>query len=113
MFLLTINSWLPTVDWTVVSCYLPAWGILPIEVEPVKVVLLDEADHVVHELPPGRRIVDQPAVLVALGVVPAADGDRHLDAVPLQGSYFQIKFCKKKIVHLKYFFQTTFHVDKS
>ena len=33
------------------------------------------------ELSPGCWVVDQPAVLVALAVVPAADGHGHLDAV--------------------------------
>jgi len=49
----------------------------------------------VDKLPSGRGVVDQPAVLVALRVVPATDGDSDLDAVLLQRRHLQVELCTK------------------
>ena len=64
--------------------YLPAAGILPVKVQPIEVVLLDELDGVLDEPGPGRRVVDQSAVLVPLAVIPASQRQGHLDAVLLE-----------------------------
>merc|ERR1719433_2125233 len=63
---------------------LPAAGVLPVKVQAVEVVLLDELDGVLNELCPGRRVVDQPAVLVSLAVIPPTQGQGHLDPVLLE-----------------------------
>jgi len=60
---------------------LPASGVFPVQVEAVKVVLQDEFDYVRGEFGSGRWVVDQSAVLVALRIIPTADGDGDLDAL--------------------------------
>ena len=47
-------------------------------------MLLDELDGVLDELCPGSRVVDQPAVLVALTVIPAPQRQGNLDPVLLE-----------------------------
>ena len=64
--------------------HLPAAGVLPVQVQTVKVVLLNELDDILNEPRPGGRAVDQPAVLVSLAVIPAAKGQGHLDAMLLK-----------------------------
>ena len=44
--------------WFWIRPYLPACGILPIEVEPIESVFLDEADDVFDEPLSGGRVVD-------------------------------------------------------
>ena len=60
--------------------HLPAAGVLPVQVQAVKVVLLNKLDHILDEPRPGGGAVDQPAVLVALAVIPAAQGQGDLSA---------------------------------
>merc|ERR1719384_1845080 len=57
---------------------LPAAGVLPVQVQTVEVVLLDEADDVLDEPGAGSRVVHQAAVLVSLAVVPTSQGEGHL-----------------------------------
>ena len=66
-------------NWRVVE-YLPTFGIFPVEIESVKSVLVDELDGGFDEALSGFRVVDEFAVLAALGIVPAAQGDQHFDA---------------------------------
>ena len=47
-------------------------------------MLLDELDGVLNELCPGRGVVDQPAVLVSLAVIPPTQGQGHFDPVLLE-----------------------------
>jgi len=89
------------------SCtvYLPAARVLPVQVKTVKIVLQDKLHNMLDELFPEKSrkkyslyikklifvvvqglvpscwVVDEPAVLVPLAVVPAADGHGHLDPV--------------------------------
>ena len=58
--------------------HLPAAGVLPVEVQAVKVVLLNERNHVLDEPGPGGRAVDQSAVLVSLAVIPAPESQGDL-----------------------------------
>jgi len=58
--------------------YLPTLGILPIKIKSIKVVLLQELYSMADELAPGLWAGDQPRVFVTLGVVPAADSEKHL-----------------------------------
>lgn len=71
--------------------HLPAFGIFPIKIKSVKVVLLNESDDIFDELLSGGRIVDQSRVLVALGVVPASDSNSDLDPARLVSSNLPIK----------------------
>ena len=54
-------------------------GVLPVQVQTVEVVLLDEADDVLDEPGAGGGVVHQAAVLVSLAVVPTSQGQGHLD----------------------------------
>ena len=58
--------------------HLPAAGVLPVQVQAVEVVLLNERDHILDEPRPGGGAVDQPAVLVSLAVIPSAQGQGDL-----------------------------------
>lgn len=68
-------------------------GVLPVEVEPVEVVLFAEVHHAVHKHPPARRVLSHGRVLHR-SFVPAADGDQSLQLrvqllqtrEPLEGS---------------------------
>ena len=62
-----------------VIAHLPAAGVLPVQVQAVKVVLLNERNHILDEPGPGGRAVDQSAVLVPLAVIPTPEsqGDLH------------------------------------
>ena len=53
-------------------------GVLPVQVQTVEVVLLDEADDMLDEPGAGGGVVHQAAVLVSLAVVPASQGQGHL-----------------------------------
>ena len=53
-------------------------GVLPVQVQTVKVVLLNKADNVLDEPGAGGGVVHQAAVLVSLAVVPASQGEGHL-----------------------------------
>ncbi len=73
---------------------LPAGRVFPVKVKTVKVVLEDEVHNMLDELGPGGGVVDQPAVLVTLGIVPPANGNGDLDALCLESSDLLIEFCK-------------------
>ena len=65
-----------------VEFYLPAHRVLPVEIQTVEVVLLDELNDIGDELPSRAGAVNQSAVLVASGIVPAAY--RHEDLLSLR-----------------------------
>ena len=73
---------------------LPASGVLPVQIEPVKVVLLNELDSMLYKPPPGLRTIHQATVLVTLAVIPASDGKSDFDSPPLQVCQLLIIFCK-------------------
>ena len=88
------EGWLVFVALLLTIC-LPARGILPVQVEPVKVVFLDELDGVLYKPPPGLWTIDQATVFVTLAVIPASDGKSHLDSPSLQVCQLLIIFCKE------------------
>ena len=55
--------------------YLPANRVLPVQVQTVELELFNELDDVGDKLGPGVGIIHQPAVLVALRVIPASNGN--------------------------------------
>ena len=59
--------------------HLPAAGVLPVQVESIKVMLLNERDHILDEPGPGGGAVDQSAVLVSLAVIPASESESDLN----------------------------------
>ena len=73
-----------------VIAHLPAAGVLPVEVQAVKVVLLNERNHVLDEPGPGGRAVDQSAVLVSLAVIPSTEGQGDLHRLHNVGLSCQI-----------------------
>ena len=73
------------------AVHLPALGVLPVQVQAVEVVGEEEADDLLHEGGPAAAAVHQPAVLVPLRVVPAADGEQHLPLLTLQCSHLLVK----------------------
>jgi hypothetical protein len=70
-------------------------GVLPVEVEPVEVVVGDELHDVCDEACARCRAVGQAAVLVAGRVVPPADGQQHLDAAGLERRHLLVELCKR------------------
>ena len=59
---------------------------------PVESVILDENDGVFNKAAPGCWIVDHGAVFTSRRVVPAAEGDKDLDAVTLESRDFTVQF---------------------
>ena len=56
----------------------------------IKVMFLNEANHMINELLSSRWIVDQPAVLVTLAVIPTSQGKSDLDSMFLEFSNLPI-----------------------
>lgn len=56
------------------STNLPTLRVLPVEVETIKAVLLEERDCVLDEFGAGGRIVYELRVFVASGIVPSTQG---------------------------------------
>jgi len=69
---------------------LPATRVLPVKVQPIEVVLLDKLYCVGDELFPSFWVVDQLAVLAALAVIPATQGEGYLDPVFLEGRHLSV-----------------------
>ena len=74
---------------------LPASRILPIQIQSVKVMLLDKLNDMFNKFSSSSRIVDKTAVFVTLAIIPTTNSNRHLDAVLLEISHLLVKFLKK------------------
>lgn len=55
-----LKDWYKLIKYSHDSTNLPALGILPVQIETIKVVLLEKLDGMFNELPPGQRVVDKP-----------------------------------------------------
>jgi hypothetical protein len=77
---------------TLTVYYLPALGILPVEIEPVKVVLLEELYCVNGESVSGFGTRDESGIFVTFRVVPTAESKKNLFVGRLQGCHPLVKF---------------------
>ena len=77
---------------TLTVYYLPALGILPVEIEPVKVVLLEELYCVSGESVSGFGTRDESGIFVTFRVVPTAESKKNLFVGRLQGCHPLVKF---------------------
>ena len=75
--------------------HLPACRVLPVQIQAVKVELLQEHHDGVDELLPEGRAVHHDAVFIAQGVVPSANGADRLRSRPLLAGELQIEFWQK------------------
>jgi len=66
-----------------ISMYLPALGILPVQIKSIKTVLLKELDDMFDESSASRRAVDQTTVLVTCRVIPSAKCKSHFQSLLL------------------------------
>jgi len=75
--------------------YLPALGIFPIQVESIKIVLLQKCDCICDEILPFHGIINQSAVLVSGAVAPTSDGKQYLGSFLLVRGHFLIELLRK------------------
>ena len=80
---------------------LPTLGVLPVQVQPVKVVVHQELHHGGDEVLPVPRVVDHLAVLVALRVIPATQSQQNLLLLRLERRDFLVKLCSEKEFYYK------------
>jgi hypothetical protein len=72
--------------------YLPTLGIFPVEIEPVKVVLLEELYCVSVESVSGFGTRDESRIFVAFRVVPTTESEKNLFVGGLQGCHPLVEF---------------------
>ena len=75
--------------------HLPAHRILPVQVQAIKVMLLNELNHVIDELLPSGRTIHQSAVLASQRVIPATNSNENLHSLCLQLCHLFIEFCQR------------------
>ena len=75
---------------------LPTLGVLPVQVQPVKLVHGQEVEHGGDEGLPVPGVVHHLAVLVALGVVPPTQGQQNLPLLRLERCDFFVKLWEDK-----------------
>ena len=94
------GKWFKSIEIKLHSPHLPALGVLPVQVQTIEVVLLDEFDDVGVEFGPGAGAVDEPAVLVPLRVVPATNGESNFLALLLVVRNLRVEVCKGRNIVL-------------
>ena len=77
------------------AVHLPALGILPVQVQTIKVVLFKEADHLADESLPAGLAVHKSTVLISLGIIPTSDSQQDFLLLTFKGSHFLVEVYNK------------------
>lgn len=74
------------------SIYLPTFRVFPIEIQSFESVIVHKDQGVFNKSASGCWIVDHSTVFASLRIIPASQGDQHLDAVTLECRHFGVEF---------------------
>ena len=77
------------------AVHLPALGVLPVQIQTIKVILHKEADHLADEGLPAGLAVHKSTVLIPLGIIPTSDSQQNFLLLTFKGSHFLVKVYKK------------------
>ena len=73
------------------AVHLPALGVLPVQIQAIKVVLFKEADHLADESRPAGLAVHKSTVLISLGIIPSSDSQQDFLLLTFKGSNFLVE----------------------
>ena len=81
------------------AVHLPALGVLPVQVETIKVILLKKADHLAYESLPAGFAVHKSTVLVSLRVIPTSNSQQNFLLLAFKGSHFLVEIYEKENIY--------------
>ena len=81
------------------AVHLPALGVLPVQVETIKVILLKKADHLAYESLPAGFAVHKSTVLVSLRVIPTSNSQQNFLLLTFKGSHFLVEIYEKENIY--------------